>query len=216
MTANLETIVERIRADLERKNAIRDATLARSRTLIRMCANTIRAVHRHEFDEARDALAEAGAFAQVMDDEARTYPDLYYAGYLQDALKEFAEAAITLAVVTGEPLPEPEALGVGYAAYLNGLGEAMGEMRRFALDAMRRGNNAEAERLLETMDEVYSYLIAIDFPDALTMNLRRTTDMVRGVVERTRGDLTVAVGQEKLQASLQDFERRWDARVGTS
>ncbi|MFH1085570.1 MAG: haloacid dehalogenase [Chloroflexota bacterium] len=213
MSDQLEAIVERIRADLERKNAIRDATLARSRTLIRMCANTIRAVHRHAFDAARAALGEARAYAQTMDSEARTYPDLYYAGYLQDALKELAEAAITLAIVTGEPLPEPEALGVGYAAYLNGLGEAMGEMRRFALDSIRRDNTAEAERLLEIMDEVYSYLIAIDFPDALTMNLRRTTDMVRGVVERTRGDLTVAVGQEKLQASLEAFERRWDERA---
>lgn len=205
--------MERIRTDLTRKNEVRDLTLARSRTLIRHCANSIRATHRREYELARQLLDEAKAAGETMCAEARIYWDIYHAGYVQDALKELAEAAITLALVTLEPLPDPDALGIEYAAYLNGLGEAIGEMRRFALDSMRRGDLDEAERILEVMDEAYSYLVTVDFPDALTRGLRRTTDMVRGVTERTRGDLTTAVRQEQLRSALRAFEERLDARA---
>jgi translin len=211
-TDNLEVLVERIRADLTHKSETRDVALARSRSLIRYCANSIRATHRHEFALAGQLLGEAHAAAATMCADARSYPDVYFAGYLQDALKELAEASIVLAMVQGESLPEPEALGIDYPAYLNGLGEAIGEMRRAALDCMRRDDITEAERLLGVMDDVLSALVTIDFPDALTGNLRRTTDMVRGVTERTRGDLTTAVREEKLQAALRAFEDRINAR----
>jgi translin len=213
MAANLDAIVERIRGDLERKNAVRDLTLSRSRALIRFCANSIRATHHHEYDLARELLGAARAAAEEMCADAQAYPDIYYAGYLQDALKEMAEAAITLALASRQDLPEPEMLGVPSAAYLNGLGEAMGEMRRFALDSVRRGELEEAERVLEIMDEVYLVLVTMDFPDALTGGLRRTTDMGRGVTERTRGDLTTTIEQEKLQAALRRFEARLDVRL---
>jgi translin len=206
--SDLEPIIERIRADLTQKDAVRTRTLERSRGLVRFCANSIRATHRHEYDAAHELLAQARTEAQAICAAARAYPDVYYAGYLQDALKELAEAAITLALVTGEPLPDPDAMQIDYPAYLNGLGEAMGEMRRFALDSMRRDEIAEAERLLTIMDDVYSALVTIDFADSMTGGLRRTTDMVRGVIERTRGDLTTAVRQEKLQAQLQALEVR--------
>jgi translin len=209
---NLEPIIERIMADLARKDQIRTRSLERSRAVIRSCANSIRATHRREYESANGLLEEAMAEAQAMCTDARSYPDVYYAGYLQDSLKELAEAAITLAFITGRPLPDPDTMGIDYPAYLNGLGEAMGELRRFALDSMRRDELGEAERLLEIMDEVYSFLVTIDFPDAMTGGLRRTTDMVRGVIERTRGDLTTAVRAEKLQDSLRAFEERLDAR----
>jgi len=211
MIDQIEFIVERIRTDLTRKNEIRDQALARSRALIRFCANSIRATHRHEYDLAAELLQEATEAALTLSDDAKQYPDIYYAGYTLDALKELAEAAITLALVTRQPLPDPDEMDIPYAAYLNGLGEAIGEMRRFALDSMRRGDIQEAERLLGVMDEAYSYLVTIDFPDSLTRGLRRTTDMVRGVTERTRGDLTTTMRQEKLQAALEAFERRLDA-----
>jgi len=215
-TINLEPIIERISADLAQKDRVRTRTLERSRAVIRSCANSIRATHRQEYESAHKLLEEAAAEADAMCADARVYPDVYYAGYLQDSLKELAEAAITLALITQEPLPAPDAMGIDYPAYLNGLGEAMGELRRFALDSMRRDQIAEAERLLEIMDEVYSFLVTIDFPDAMTGGLRRTTDMVRGVIERTRGDLTTAVRAEKLQASLRAFEERLNTRGGQS
>jgi translin len=181
--------------------------------LIRLCANSIRATHRHEFVLAKQILDQAQEAAATACSEAEGYPDILFAGYLRDALKELAEAAITLALVTGQALPEPDDLGVEAASYLNGLAEAMGEMRRFALDAIRRDHTDDAERLLTIMDEVYSLLVTIDFPDSLTRGLRRTTDMVRGVTERTRGDLTTAVRQERLQASLEAFETRLNTRL---
>ena len=210
---DLERIIERIRADLTRKNALRDTTLARSRELIRFCANSIRATHRHEYEEAGALLEQAQTAARVMCDDARPYADIYYSGYTQDALKELAEASITLALVSGRALPDPDLLRIDYPAYLNGLGEAMGEMRRFALDSMRREDTVEAERVMAIMDDVYTFLVTIDFPDALTGNLRRTTDMVRGVTEKTRGDLTTVIRQEQLQQALQAFEARWKERA---
>ncbi len=204
----LEGIVSGIVDDLTTKNRIRDATLQRSRELIRYCANSIRATHRRDYATAEQLLAQAKEAAARMRDDAASYGDVYHAGYTQDALKELAEAAVTLAVVTGQPLPAPDEIEVEHAAYLNGIGEAAGELRRFALDSIRRGEIDGAEALLAVMDEIYGQLVTIDFPDALTGGLRRTTDMVRGVTERTRGDLTTAARQEKLQEALRRFERR--------
>ena len=147
-SGSLEATIDRIVAALQHKNAVRDITLQRSREMIRYCANSIRATHRHEFDEASALLAEARAAADQMLNDVRQFPDLYYAGYVQDATKELAEAAITLAVITEHAIPEPEEMGIEYAAWLNGLGEATGEMRRYALDAMRRDELQTAERLL--------------------------------------------------------------------
>jgi translin len=205
---NLDVIAERIRADLTAKNAARDATLARSRELIRFCSLAIRATHRQEFAEAEQLLATARAAAAEMKTGIAGYPDLYYTGYTQDALKELAEAHITFAVVNKRPLPTPEELGVDIAAYLNGLCEAASELRRRTLDVIRRGDVAEGERLLAVMDDVYGVLVTMDFPDAITGGLRRSTDALRAVLERTRGDLTNSLQQEKLLHELQAFERR--------
>ena len=214
---NLDSIIEQIRDHLTRQTSVRDLTLSRSRSLIRFCANSIRATHRHEYDLAHELLQEAMSAARVMCDDARVFSEIYYAGYLQDAVKELAEAAITLALVSGDPIPGPDDLNIDhYAAYLNGLAEAMGEMRRFALDSLRRDDSREAERLLAIMDDVYSQLVTIDFSDSLTRGLRRSTDMVRGVTERTRGDLTTMVRQERLQEALRAFEGRLDGRLSQS
>jgi len=204
----LQVIVDSICEGFEAKNAVRDETLRRSRQLIRYCANSIRATHRDDFESARSLLATARAAAAEMSADARRYPDLFYAGYTQDALKELAEAHLTYALVTGEPLPTPEELDVEPSAYLNGLAEAVGEMRRYVLDRLRRGDVATGERLLTAMDDIYSLLITVDFPDAITGGLRRNTDMVRGVLERTRGDLTTAVRQEEMKAALRAFGER--------
>lgn len=204
----LETIIDRINQEFEAKSAIRNDTLTRSRELIRHCANSIRATHRGDDAEAQALLQTARDVAAQMVADALNYPDVYHAGYTQDALKELAEAHITRAIIRQESLPAPETLKVEYAAYLNGLAEAAGELRRFALDALRQGNVPLAERILSHMDEIYSVLITVDFSDAITGGLRRNTDMVRGVLERTRGDVTTAVRQEAMRAALQQFEQR--------
>jgi translin len=208
----LADVAERIGAYLEVKNKARDQALARSRELIRYCANAIRAAHRAQYDEAAQLLSTAREAARQMVSDLADHPDLCYAGYTQDALKEFAEASITLALITDRPLPTPEELEVMPATYLNGLGEAMGELRRYVLDVMRHGQVERCERVLQAMEDVYSVLVTIDYPDALTGGLRRTTDMVRGVLERTRGDLTVAARQDVLQRALNDLQRKLEAR----
>jgi len=204
----LETIVEEIRAEFEAKNAVRDAALQRSRTLIRYCANAIRASHRADVEEAQTLLATAAEAARELVIDLEPYPDLYHAGYTQDALKEYVEARVVAAFIQNGSLPTPAELGVEPAAYLKGMAEAASEMRRHALDLMRQNRLERAEKMLGIMDEVYSQLMTVDFPDAITGGLRRTTDMLRGVVQRTRGDLTTAFRQEMMREALRDFEVR--------
>jgi translin len=199
---NLDSIADRIRANFTAKNTARDAALERSRTLIRHCAHAIRAVHRDERALAQEQIRAAAEIANTIRADLAVFPDLYHAGYTQDALKEFAEANIVYALVGNEPLPAPEDIGVDYAAYLNGLGEAAGELRRRCLDLIRQAHSDDAERLLAAMDDIYLLLVTMDYPDAITGGLRRTTDMVRGVTERTRGDLTTSLRQYHLQQAL--------------
>lgn len=206
--SELADIIESIRGDLTVKNQVRDLTLNRSRELIRLCALSIRAIHRHEWAEAEGQLGTAREAAQLMMADLAVHPDLNEAGYTQDALKELVEAHALYAFVGDGRLPAPGDLNVPAAAYLNGLAEAASELRRFVLDLIRLGKVSEAEPYLDRMDEVYSYMVTMDFPDALTGGLRRTTDMLRGVLERTRGDLTLAVRQDEMQAALGAFERR--------
>ena len=184
------------------KNEAREKGLGTSREIIRACANSIRAVHRAEFAEAKQLIGHAEAMHRELAGRLQGFPEIYYAGYVQDGQKEFAEACLTYAIVKGEPLPHPADLGVECPAYLNGLAEAMGEMRRQVLDVMRAGDVARAEAILDMMDEVYYSLVAFDYPDAVTGGLRRNTDMVRGVLERTRGDLTIVISQQSLEKAL--------------
>ncbi len=206
----LTPITEAIRAAFVTKNAARDAAIARSRELTRFCSESIRATHRREWDAAQEKLATAKEAAEQLKAIVADYPDLYHSGYTQDALKEVVEAFATYAIIRGEALPTPESLQVEHATYLNGLAEAATELRRFILDILRRkdGDSDEAERLLNWMDAVYDELVTFDFPDAITGGLRRQTDVVRGVLERTRGDLTTTFQQQRLQAALQHFEER--------
>lgn len=211
----LASIVESIRDEMTSINGLRDRTLTQSRALTRSCAHAIRAIHRHEWDEADALLAQARGEAFAMVEPLAATPTLYNAGYTQDALKELVEAHVVHAIVRGQPLPTPAAMFVTGATYLRGLSEAATEMRRFVLDQMRRGHVDEAEPLLDFMEEVYSHLVAVDFPDAVTDGLRRYTDILRNVLERTRGDVTLAKRQDQMRAALQSFEARLDSTLGT-
>jgi translin len=193
---------------LEEKHQAREITLAACRRTIQSCAAAIRAVHREEFDRADELVTEAAAYVAEADAAVAGHPDVRQGGYLHDAKKEFAEARITLAFVRGEPLPTAGELGVDVPAYLNGMAEAASELRRRLLDCLRSERLDRAEELLATMDEVYSLLVTIDYPDALTGGLRRTTDALRAVMERTRGDLTTAIVAARLRAAIESVDRR--------
>jgi translin len=209
VTENLEALAEKIRLYFSAKDAAREKALRLSREIIRYSANTIRAVHRQEKANAEQLLTSAQALLrELTDDVLSKNNDLAYAGFVHDAQKELAEASTTLAIVAGKPLPQPEALGVSYPAYLNGLGEAVGELRRYILDSLRRNDLARCEELLTTMDDIYSVLMTMDFPEGITYGLRRTSDAIRGILERTRGDLTLALRQQELEKKLEQSSKK--------
>ncbi len=203
---NLDDIAEQIRVKLSARDEAREKALPRCRDAIRYCSQAIRAVHRQEFDQAEALLQKARDLLTEAERAVAPYKELSSTGFIRDAHKELAEGRITLALVTGQQLPDPASLGVEAAAYLNGMGEAVGELRRYLLDGMRRGDLSRSEEMLSNMDDIYSVLVTMDFPDALTGGLRRTTDMVRGVLERTRSDLTLVMRQKDLENKIEKLE----------
>lgn len=204
---NLLRIGEAIIGRLDGINSTRERALAESRRVVRLSANATRAVHRNDFDTAIQLLDDARTMRDELERDLADYPNIYWSGYVQDAQKEYAEARITLGIISRQGIPSPSDLNVEDAVFLNGLGEAAGELRRYSLDSMRRHDLARAEELLSSMDEIYDLLVSVDYPDAVTGGLRRTTDMVRGVLERTRGDLTTALRQRELTEALSHAEK---------
>lgn len=199
---------EQVHASFGARNQARDQALVQARALTRHAAQTIRAIHRSESDLAHEHLREARVLVDALKHDLASFPDLFFAGYTQDAIKEYAEASVTVAVIENQPLPMPETLGIEYATYLNGLAEVTGELRRKTLDMLRQGYSPEAERLLACMDEIYALLITVDYPDAITNGLRRQTDLVRGIVERTRGDMTISLREQRLREAMQVLAAR--------
>ncbi len=204
----LDTIADQIRTEFEQVNTARDQAYQRSRQLISLCARAIRAIHREEWATAESLIAEAQEATKTLVAGVQDYPNLYHAGYTQDAVKEFVEANLTYALVRNRPLPTPEELGTEGNTWLNGLAEAATELRRRILDIIRHGHSDEAERLLDVMDQIYSQLVTFDFNDSITGGLRRRTDTVRAVLERTRGDITNSLRQAQLEEALKNVERR--------
>jgi translin len=199
----LDQICEDIRSDFENKTALRDEALRNARQCIKHASLAIRAIHRNEEIEARQELSQGRELVdQLRLSLKESHPDLYFAGYTQDAVKEYCEAELTVAMVLGLPLPTPEDLHAENPAYLNGLTETLGELRRRCLDLLRPGYNNDVERLLELMDEVYTQPVTMDYPDAITDGLRRRTDLARGIIERTRADVTVAYREAQLAQKL--------------
>jgi len=203
LSDNLENIAEQIRRNFIELDAAREKALPCCREVIRNCSQAIRAVHRQEFQPAAELLKTARRLLNEAEQTVVNYDELNYTGFFRDAQKEYAEGSILLSVVGGKPIPSPEELGIDAAAYLNGLGEAVGELRRYLLDSMRQGDVSRGEEMLQIMDDIYSVLVTMDFPDAITGGLRRTTDMVRGVLEKTRSDLTLIVRQKDLENRLE-------------
>ncbi len=208
LTDNLESIADSIRSSFSAKDAAREKTLPLCRDVIRYCSESIRSIHRHDFDQATKLLQSARDLLDEVEKVVSAESELNSIGhgFIRDAQKEFAEGKATLALVRGEELPGPGELRVDSAAYLNGLGEAVGELRRYLLDGMRKGDLSRGEEILSAMDDIYGVLVTMDFPDAITGGLRRTTDMVRGILERTRSDLTLSLRQMELEKRLSKTE----------
>jgi len=201
--SDLSAIAAELRDRFDARMAGREQGLTSSRKAIRTCANSIRAVHRQEWDLARRLQAEARAELDLAQEAMRPFPEIYHAGFLHDAEKEYVEALATYAVIRGEPIPTPQTCRVGDAAYLNGLSEVIGEVRRHLLDVIRGGDLERGEALLESMDEIYFVLVSMDYPDAITAGLRRSTDVARSIMERSRGDLSITIAQERIRKAIE-------------
>ncbi|MGC1379076.1 MAG: haloacid dehalogenase [Anaerolineales bacterium] len=211
----LESIADQIREQFDARTAARDQALTQARALTRACSQAIRAVHRDEDETMNAHLDEARQLAESLRSGLmKQHPDLYYAGYTQDALKEFVEANATCALIKNQPLPDPQELAVEYNTYLNGLSEVIGELRRRSLDILRHGYSAEAERLLTSMDDIYSILVTMDYPDAITNGLRRQTDVARSIIERTRGDITFSLRGEHLERAISRLSKQISGDAG--
>jgi translin len=210
---DLSELARSIQSRLDAKNAAREQALPAARRSIRASANAIRAIHRLEFDAAKSLIADSRAALDEGLAAVEGQADIRHAGYLQDAQKEYAEANLTLALVTGIDLPGPADLEVEDAAYLGGMSDAIGEGRRRLLDLLRAGDVEQAEQLLGAMEEMYGVLVTMDYPDAITMNLRRATDVSRSLIEKTRGDLSISVVQKDLRDAL---DRHADELRGSS
>ena len=207
-TGNMQSRIDEIAArsldEFRAKHERREQAIRVSREVVRTSANAIRAIHRNELAEARELVAAAGALVHETQQTLEGHADLYFTGYTQDAQKEYAEACAVFAFIARTELPLPADIGVETPSYLNGLAEAASELRRYILDSLRRDDDSRAEELMRYMDDVYNILVVMDFPDALTSGLRRTTDQLRGVLERTRGDLTMTMRQRRLERLLND------------
>lgn len=205
---DLKAIATNIRSYFVGEDEAREQTLRLCRQVIQYSARAIRALHHQEQDKAKQLLDSACRLVQDINHDLSEHSELLHSGFVHDAQKEFSEASITLALINKEPFPKPEKLHISYAAYLNGLGEAVGELRRYILDSLRQGDFSRCGELLATMDDIHGVLMAMDFPEAVTHGLRRTTDATRGIIERTRGDLTVALRQRELETKLGEFGHR--------
>lgn len=214
MAGDLTEISARIIERFEATNIARDRALNEGRQVIRLSANAIRAIHRAEYPDASELLETAKSLLLALAESLQPHPGVYWQGYVQDPMKEYAEARITLALVRGESLPTPSELGIEDAPYLNGLAEAASELRREVLDTMRHGDMPRSESLLAMMESAYDLLVTIDFPDGITGGLRRTTDQLRAVLERTRNDLTLTLTQERLERALREAEATFRSASG--
>jgi len=208
MMDKLEQIADQIRLNFDTQTAARDQALTQARMLTRHCSLAIRAVHREETELMQSHLEEAGKLAASLTADLDSFPNLYHTGYTQDALKEYAEAQITCALILNKPLPSPDEIHVIHATYLKGLSEVVGELRRRCLDILRKGYSNEAERLLKSMDDIFAVLVTMDYPDAITNGLRRQTDIARSIIERTRGDMTFSLRGEHLAQAIAGLSKQ--------
>jgi translin len=206
--ANLASITAEIRQKFEEIDEVREFSYKQSRDVIHTCANAIRAIHREEWGVADELRQHAHAQVKALREASEAYPQIFYSGYTLDCLKEYVEMEHTYALVRQRPLLGPQELDVDEATWVNGLAEAATELRRRILDIIRHDHSAEAEQLLQDMDDIYTELVTFDFRDAITGGLRRRTDTVRAVLERTRGDVTTSLRQAKLERALAELEEK--------
>jgi translin len=206
---SLKEISDGIRARFDAMDKARESALSTSRKITRNSGDSIKAIHREEWEQAESLMKETRDLVCYIHDSLQEFPGLYYSGYVEDSQVEFAEVSILYSVLRGMPLPTPESLMIENTAYLKGVGDATGELRRHILDLIRKGRPEEGEKYLDIMDEFYTEMMSFDYPDAIMHGLRKKTDVARSLIERTRGDLTNALEIKGLHESMEKFEKNF-------
>ena len=207
---SIKDICGRIRTRFDDMDQARESALATARKVTRNSGDSIKSIHRGEWEQAESLMKETRELVTFLHDSLRDFPEIYYSGYVEDSQVEFAEVSILYAVLRGLPLPGPASLMIENTAYLKGVGDATGELRRHILDLIRTGRPEEGEKYLDTMDEYYTEMMSFDYPDAIMHGLRKKTDVARSLIERTRGDLTNALEIKGLQESMARFEKKFN------
>jgi len=206
----LEEISARIRENFEAKDNIREEGLKISREVVRECRTASFALHGQDFEKADKNIKTAGHALEKLEVLFEGHADIYHAGFVEHAQQEYSEVSVLSSLLKeeGEKLPSPEELRVEYAAYLNGLGDVVGELRRHVLDLIRKESFEKAEVFLGIMENIHAMLMDFDYPDAITGGLRRKTDVSRSLIEKTRGDVVNAIGQKKLETAMRNLESK--------
>ncbi|AKB69819.1 translin family protein [Methanosarcina mazei] len=208
----LEEISSHIRENLEVKDRIREDGLKISREIVRECRTASFALHGKDFEKAGKSIEAAGNSLKKLVARFEGHADIYHAGFVEHAQQEYSEVAVLYRLLKDEgktqDFPSPDELGVEYAAYLNGLGDVVGELRRHILDLIRAEAFEKAEVFLGIMENIHATLMEFDYPDAITGGLRRKTDVSRSLIEKTRGDVVNSIQQKKLEVAMKSLETR--------
>jgi translin len=203
---SLNDLSEGMIASFDAKDRARERTIRITREVVRLCSSAIRSVHRGNLEDAERLMDKARSSLEDIYNILKDHQDIRFAGFVDVALQEYAEARMVHSITTRHEILTPAEIGVDNVNYLAGLGDATGELRRHVLDLIRRGRPEEGEYFLDVMEEIYHLLMLFDYPEAITRGLRRKSDLARSMLERTRGDLTNAMEMAKVDASLRCHE----------
>ena len=201
---NLDGIIEKIDHHIGEKEKIREDALKTSRDIIICCRRGIQQLHRDQMDEAENYIKQASAKLAQLYDFTKDHPDIFHAGFVENAAQEFVEIHCLYNIMKGQDLPDPDTIQTTYSAYLLGLCDVVGELRRGALDFMLDENTAKANEYLQHMDRIYDAIMSFDYPSAL-VPIKKKQDMVRGLIEKTRGELVVSNCERRIHERTHEF-----------
>ena len=204
---SVKQLLDKVREELKQKEEAKEETQKNMRKATRLSKQAILLTHRGKFAEAKKLLIETNKLFTALTKLAQKHPELFYFGIVDAAFQEYAEAQILLSLIEKKRFISPEELNVPSIDYVLGLADVIGELRRRALDMLRRGNVRTAEKCLETMETIFSELTAMDDAYMLLPGLRRKCDIARHVIESTRGDVTIETRRTFLERSIKNLEK---------
>ncbi len=200
---NFDEIFADIDQNLGTIDTLREDVLQKTRSIVRMAAETIKAVHREEWDVAEKNITEMKSLLKGVREQVSKHETLLRRNYTEISEQEYAEAAILFSILHKGQLASPKDLEIPDLAWLLGLADVAGELRRHCLDAIRKGDMKTAEDALGLMEEIYRKLFSLDYPKGMTGSLREKTDTIRKLLQATRGEVSMATHMSRLNQNLE-------------